>query len=110
MYKDQKTQNISFKHCVSLMVGYAMNESEKGFSRHMRIPFTNNTKVLVDYCLLLFDKFYSNGRSVRYLGVSCSKLKEDSTLQLDLFKQVEVQINEQKLDIILDIVKSKYRY
>lgn len=76
----------------------------------MRIPFSNDTKVLVDYCLLLFDKFYRNGRSVRYLGVSCSKLKEDSILQLDLFKQVEVQINEQKLDIILDTVKSKYRY
>lgn len=96
--------------CVSLMVGYSMNESEKGFSRQMKIPFTNNTKVLVDYCLLLFDKFYNNGRSVRHLGVSCSKLKEDSTLQLDLFKQVEIQINEQKLDLILDTVRSKYGF
>ncbi len=95
--------------CVSLMVGYSMYENERGFSRQVKVPFTNNTKEIVRHCLFLFDKFYK-GQSVRNLGVSCSKLKVDSTMQLDLFKEVENQVNEQKLDEIVDTVRAKYGF
>lgn len=92
------------------MVGYSRTEDEKGFSRQMKIPFTNNTKVLAANCLHLFDTFYKEGRSVRNLGVSCSKLQEDSSLQLDLFKKVEEEINEKNLDVILDTIRSEFGF
>lgn len=95
--------------CVSLMVGYSMTEGEKDFSRQVKIPFTNQTKEIVRHCMFLFDTHYK-GQAVRNLGVSCSKLKEDSTMQLDLFKEVENQVNEQKLDEIVDTVRAKYGF
>lgn len=95
--------------CVSLMVGYSMAEGEKGFSRQVKIPFTNQTKEIVRHCMFLFDTHYK-GQAVRNLGVFCSKLKEDSTMQLDLFKEVENQVNEQKLDEIVDTVRAKYGF
>lgn len=95
--------------CVSLMVVYSMTEGEKDFSRQVKIPFTNQTKEIVRHCMFLFDTHYK-GKAVRNLGVSCSKLKEDSTMQLDLFKEVENQVNEQKLDEIVDTVRAKYGF
>lgn len=95
--------------CVSLMVGYSMNQTEKGFNRQMKIPFTNNTKEIAKHCLFIFNKYYT-GSPVRHLGVSCSKLKVDLAVQLDLFKEPESQLNEFIIDDIVDRVRGKYGF
>lgn len=57
----------------------------------MKIPITDNTKELQNYCLFLFNKFYE-GQEVRHIGVTYSRLVYTDSLQLDLFSDPRKKI------------------
>lgn len=95
--------------CVSLYVGYSRYEEQRGFSRQMKIPITSNSKKLVQYCLLLFDKHYE-GQAVRNIGISYSKLSYTSDIQLDLFEDPDQQIANERLDYLVDKIRDKYGF
>lgn len=95
--------------CVSLFIRYSNHELTKGFNRQLKITATNNTKQLIVHCLTLFRKFYKD-ESVRQIGISYSKLVYRTDIQLDLFKETNEQINEYRLDTIVDKVRTKYGF
>ncbi|MGC6686832.1 excinuclease ABC subunit A, partial [Escherichia coli] len=72
-----------------------------GFSRQMKVPATSNTKQITNYLLQLFEEHYT-GYAVRHVGVSCSKLVYQTSLQLDLFSDPEKTIQQEKLDFLCD--------
>jgi len=63
----------------------------------MKIPITDNTRELQDYCLFLFNKYYE-GQEVRHVGITYSNLVYTDSLQLDLFSDPQKQIDEENLD------------
>ncbi|HAR1522758.1 TPA: Y-family DNA polymerase, partial [Enterococcus faecium] len=85
--------------CVHLHIGTSILETRPGFSHQMKIPVTDNTKELQNYCLFLFDKYYE-GQEVRHVGITYSKLVYTDSLQLDLFSDPQKQIDEENLDKI----------
>ena len=75
----------------------------------MKVPITDNTKELQNYCLFLFDKYYE-GQEVRHVGITYSKLFYTDSLQLDLFSDPQKQIDEENLDKIIDKIRQKYGF
>ncbi|MHC5248347.1 Y-family DNA polymerase [Enterococcus sp. LJL90] len=94
---------------VSLYVGYSKAETDKGFSRQVKITPTDNTDELTKHLLYLFHKFY-NGDLVRHLGVTYSDLHYDSGSQLNLFEDPEEQIKDEKIDLVMDRIREKYGF
>ncbi|QDA39741.1 Y-family DNA polymerase (plasmid) [Enterococcus faecium] len=95
--------------CVHLHIGTSILETRPGFSHQMKIPITDNTKELQNYCLFLFDKYYE-GQEVRHVGITYSKLVYTDSLQLDLFSDPQKQIDEENLDKIIDKIRQKYGF
>lgn len=96
--------------CISLSIGYSKIESEKGFSRQLKIAATNDTKMITNHMLHLFDKYYQTGKYVRQVSVGCSKLVEDTNIQFDLFSEPTEQINQDKLNYLRDKIREKYGF
>lgn len=95
--------------CVQLFIGYASDTSEKGFNRQLKISATNHSKELIQHCLFLFQKYYRN-QSVRQIGISYSKLRYSTDVQLDLFQEPDNQIAQIKLDSLVDTIRTKFGY
>lgn len=95
--------------CVCLYIGASRGEEKAGFSHQMKISATDNTKELVNHCLTIFRRYYT-GQIVRHIGVSYSKLVFTNAKQLNLFTPPEVQLNEERLDQIIDKIRSKYGF
>lgn len=95
--------------CISISIGYSRGELMTGFTHQMKIPPTSNTKVITNYALKLFDEHY-DGFAVRSVGISCSKLQYQTSLQLDLFSDTERQIRQEKLDFLCDKIRDKYGF
>ncbi|MFS7259523.1 Y-family DNA polymerase [Carnobacterium divergens] len=95
--------------CISLFIRYSNHEVTKGFNRQLKITATNNTKQLIEHCLTLFRNYYKD-ESVRQIGISCSKLVYRTDIQLDLFKEINEQVNEYHLDTVVDKVRTKYGF
>lgn len=94
---------------VHLMIGYARDEFERGFSRQVKIDATDNTKVLAAHLTYLFNKFY-NGQLVRSIGVTYSNLVYDAGLQLNLLDDIEKQLQDERLDHVMDKIREKYGF
>ncbi len=95
--------------CVHLSVGYSDRETTAGFSQQMKIPATANSKLLTQYCLTIFKKNY-RGQIARTLGITYSKLVYNQYLQLDLFTDPEIQISNERLDLLVDKVRDKFGF
>lgn len=95
---------------VSLFIGYASEEYERGFHKRMKIPPTSNTKTITNHMLSLFNANYSKYSAVRQVGVGCGKLVYSTNVQLDLFQDPDEQIKQEKLDFLVDEVRNKYGF
>ncbi|OTN77043.1 hypothetical protein A5886_002123 [Enterococcus sp. 8G7_MSG3316] len=95
--------------CIHVSIGVAFGETANGFSRQMKIPPTDNSRKLVAHCLFLFRKYY-NGQVTRHVGITYSKLLYTENIQLDLFENAEEQLQQRKLDLIIDKIREKYGF
>ncbi|NSR66981.1 excinuclease ABC subunit A, partial [Enterococcus faecalis] len=100
--------------CVSLFVGYSKGQTDKygqtGWRRQMKVEPSNNTKVLTEHVLRLFEENYSPGVDVRNLGVSYGRLVWNKNLQLDLFSVPEEQIHETDMYFLIDKIRQKFGF
>ena len=95
--------------CVHLGIVYSRDEQEKGFSRQIKIDPTNDSRVLSQHCLRLFDKFYE-GQIVRNVSVTYSKLTDSQFLQLDLFNPPEELIARTELEEAIDHIRRRFGF
>lgn len=101
--------------CVSLWVGFSMgyidpnNPEQRGFHQQLKLPLTNASKEIADALLLIFDRHYHR-QDVRNIGVTCSKLRYTNALQLNLFQEPEEQLNNYKIDFLIDTIRKKYGF
>ena len=95
--------------CIHLYIGTAFGETQKGFAHQMKIPATDNTKLLIAHALFLFRKYYT-GQVVRHVGITYSRLVFTQSVQLDLFQDPEEQLKQRKLDLLIDKSRAKYGF
>ncbi|OTN83814.1 hypothetical protein A5819_003633 [Enterococcus sp. 7E2_DIV0204] len=99
--------------CVSVSVGYSKgyidSKGRSGWSKQRKVSLSNNTKVLSEHVLQLFRSEY-NYQDVRHIGVSYSKLVQTDVLQLDLFSDPVQEVNEERLDFLIDTIRKKYGF
>ncbi|MBO0473454.1 Y-family DNA polymerase [Enterococcus ureasiticus] len=97
--------------CVHLSIGFsrAGKSGGSGFSRQMKVPLTNSSKMLIDYCLMIFRQHW-HGEEVRNIGITYSKLNYNTYVQLDLFHEPDEQMKELKLDQLIDEIRQRFGY
>lgn len=99
--------------CISVSVGYSKgyldSKGRTGWSKQRKVSLSNNTKVLSEHVLQLFRSEY-NFQDVRHIGVSYSKLVQTDVLQLDLFSDPVQEVNEERLDFLIDTIRKKYGF
>lgn len=99
--------------CVSLFFDYPLGYQDvmgkTSVHQQMKIPVTNSTRLLTEYCLTLFRARWQ-GQEIRQIGITYSQLVATDTLQLDLFHDPEKQIQEQQLETLIDTIRKKYGY
>lgn len=95
---------------IMLTITFSRDVLETGFSHQRMMPYTNSTKNISEVCLSIFRDYYVEWTPVRRIAISCSKLKEKSPLQFNLFERPERTIQNEKLDIIIDNIRSRYGF
>lgn len=95
---------------VHLFIGYSKDEGKKGFSRQTKISPTDDTKLLAESLLFLFNKFYDGRSFMRHIGVTYSDLVYESGNQLDLFEDPSDQEKRIKIDKAMDLIREKYGF
>ena len=92
---------------VSLYIGYSKQEMG-GFSRQMSLlAATNETKVLFNALMEIFNKFIED-KPIRRIGISYGQLTTASHQQLNIFEDSENQLAEQELQMTMDKIQLKY--
>lgn len=105
--ENKKTQNVSL--WVGYSLSYVDNDGKRGFSKQMKINATNNSKKIAAALLQIFNTYY-DVQIVRTLGVSCSKLVDASTAQLNLFENIESTQKDESFDEVVDTIRKKYGF
>ncbi|WP_165005461.1 Y-family DNA polymerase [Enterococcus sp. ZJ1668] len=104
---DAKAQVVSL--WVGFSLGYTDPAGKTGFHQQVKIEPTNASKELATVLLQLFDHHYRQ-QDIRRLGVNCSDLVYATGLQLNLFEDPKKQINEEKVDFVVDTIRKKYGF
>ncbi|WP_338157165.1 Y-family DNA polymerase [Atopococcus tabaci] len=94
---------------VHVSIGYSRDVGGSGFSRQMTVYPTNSSKKIIEVCLHLFRTHYT-GLPVRTVAVQCGKVQHRTSWQLDLFEEAEKTISQEKLEHVMDQVRSRYGY
>lgn len=99
--------------CVGLFLGYSFNYvDEKGktsFNRQLKVDPTYNSKKIAEHLLHIFDYYFTN-QSIRQIGVSCSELSDPSSLQMNLFEDIQEIETDEKWDETIDTIRRKYGF
>lgn len=94
--------------CVHLAVGYSLTSEELGFSHEVSLSApTSNNKEIMESITYLFNK-YIEDKPIRRLCISFSQLSSPSFDQLDLFKDYNEELKENKMYSYLDEIQAKY--
>jgi len=98
--------NYKVGRTISLGIGYSETEGGGGFYRSCTlIAPTNITMEIFQTCMHLFEKFFIH-KTVRKITVTLSNIREDRTVQLQLFQ--ENRARERQLGYTMDSVRDKY--
>lgn len=90
---------------ITLSISYSKHSSG-GFQRSLTIEEpTNETLTIYQVCQQLFNKYY-DGRPVRQIGVSISKLASEHFVQLSLFD--DNKWKQRKLGATVDALRSRF--
>ena len=98
---------------VSLWMGYSLGYRDRlgktGFHQQLKVEPTNSSHELSLILLNLFRKHYQH-QDIRSVGVNCSKLIYTDSLQLNLFADPDEQVNDAKIDFVVDRIRQKYGF
>lgn len=93
---------------IGLGIGYSKEESG-GFYHTIKLDNpTDSSYEILNYSLLIFDKFYEN-HPIRKVTVCCSSLVKKENKQLNLFELDNIsEDNNYKINATVDKIKEKY--
>lgn len=106
---DITTKRLRANHKLTSNIGLAIGYSKSiggGFYRISKLDNpTDSSKIILDTCTLLFDKFY-NGSPIRKIGISLGHLSNKNSLQLNLFDSLTSIEQEEKKNNVIDDITS----
>ena len=92
---------------IGLAIGYSKNIGG-GFYHVMKLDTpTDNSKTILEICLLLFDRFYNN-MPIRRVGVSAGRLVDKKSIQLNLFEDFLEASKEEAKYKMIDEITNKF--
>lgn len=95
--------------CVSISIGFSYDEERKPILASMKIDATGQTKKLQEHVITLFRKKY-NGGAVRNIGVRYDNLISEDITILSLFDDYTVIEKEERLEKVIDDIRSKFGF
>lgn len=101
-------KNQKLASSIGLGIGYSKDELG-GFFHTIKLDIpTNFSYDILNYCLIIFDKFYEN-MPIRKVTISCSNLIKKENIQLNLFSNENDKSNdENNISDVIDEIKNKY--
>ena len=99
--KNQKQAGI-----IGLGIGYSIDVGG-GFYHSIKVNPTSDEDEFYFVCTNIFDRFY-NDMPIRKVSIVAGGLTDDTSLQLNLFSNVEVVEDNKKLNEAVDKIKEKY--
>ena len=75
-------------------------------SRKLEAP-TRDPKEILKICNGIIEEFY-DGSAIRKISISVGKLSKNNSIQLNIFKDYEKEIKDEKLNQSIDMVKAKF--
>lgn len=91
---------------IGLGIGYSIDVGG-GFYHSVKVNHTSDEDEFYFVCTNIFDKFY-NDLPIRKVTIAAGGLVSDTSLQLNLFSNVEVVEDNKKLNETVDKIKEKY--
>lgn len=99
--------------CVSIWIGYSLTyvdgKGKSGFSKQVKISATNNSKRISE-CLLRIFRDHYHGQIIRNIGINATKLTAPQYHQLNLFESIEVVEKDERIDEVVDQVRSRFGF
>lgn len=102
-------QNHVDTSVIHLSIGYSKYSIKKGFSHQAKIPPTNSSHALIPYFLQLFQR-YDEHEPVRSITISCGKISLKTGLQLNLFEDATLTLNQEQLEVTVDKIRARYGF
>lgn len=98
---------------ISLSIGFSYSAIEdtgcSGFNHSIKINHTNQDSDLTKQLCFLFRKYWE-GQSIRNIAVYATNLVSDGVQELDLFSNFDKQIENHKLNQVVDQIRDKYGF
>ena len=99
---------LAHKKCqvIGLGIGYSKTTGG-GFYHNVKVKPTDLESDFLEITSYLFDSYYDH-KPIRKVSISAGNLIKNNSLQLNLFKDLEVIENEEKINHAIDEIKEKY--
>ncbi len=98
---------------ISLFCGYSMGyldqDGKRGFHQQMKVPATNSSKEINQYLKQIFDRHYKY-QDIRTIGVNTGGLIYTDALQLNLFEDFDRQVDQAKIEHVVDTIRRKFGF
>ncbi|WP_409022064.1 Y-family DNA polymerase [Dellaglioa sp. P0083] len=100
---------------INLGIGFSLAESTdsgkkySGFGSSLKIDSTNSNAQITKYAIDLFQKKWHH-EALRHISISCGKLVDDNSQQLDMFDTNNTEQKNHNLDNTIDIIRKKYGF
>jgi len=93
--------------CIGFGIGYSKDEIG-GFYHTVKLDIpTDSAYEILNYCLIIFDKFYEN-LPIRKVTISCGALQKKECVQLNLFDNNSNISENNNINEVVDKIKIKY--
>ena len=93
--------------CIGFGIGYSKDEIG-GFYHTVKLDTpTDSAYEILNYCLIIFDKFYEN-LPIRKVTISCGSLQKKECVQLNLFDSNSNVTENNSINEVVDKIKIKY--
>ncbi|MBE6154069.1 MAG: Y-family DNA polymerase [Firmicutes bacterium] len=96
---------------LSSVIGFGIGYSKSvggGFYHSIKLDNpTDNTDIIFDTCLMIFDKFYED-LPIRKVSISCSGLQDKIGVQLNIFESINDLKKTENINKTVDEINNKY--
>lgn len=98
---------------IGLGIGYSMDyvdeNGKRGVHKQMKVTATNQSKVISQVALYLLSRLYDH-QIVRHISLYSGNLVYNQAVQLDLFQPADEQVDQIKVEHIVDRIRKKYGF
>lgn len=107
---DVITNRLRKNHKQAGLIGLGIGYSKiigGGFFHSIKVSPTDSNKDFLKVCLNMFDRYYED-KPIRKVSITAGNLSDKTSVQLNLFENIEEKESEYKANQAIDNIKEKY--